>query len=120
KALAIWQKTLPPTHPLIASAMNTLSANLDVQGRGAEALALMRQARAISQQLAFTHPSRINGNWALADLLRKQGSAAAETRTLYRAAQAGAIERMASFTGFDSAAQDELRKYRPIFVRQIG
>ena len=42
-----------------------------------------------------------------------------EVRALYRAAARGAQERIGGLAGFDAAAQQELRTYRPIFVGQV-
>ena len=100
--------------------MLTLAANLESQERTAEAEPLMRRARAITEQLEPSHPNRINGNWTLAALLRKRDRSPAETRSLYRRAEAGALERIRSFTGFDSNAQTGLRKNAPISAGQIS
>jgi tetratricopeptide (TPR) repeat protein len=120
KALAVWRKGLPATHPLIARAMINLGRNLESQKRTRDAEPLMRQARAIVQNLPAAHPERINGDWTLAALLRLHRMSPAEARSLYRRAEAGAMERMRSFTAFDATAQTELRKYAPIFAGQIA
>ncbi|MCR5871825.1 hypothetical protein LRS12_14530 [Sphingomonas sp. J344] len=80
----------------------------------------MRQARAIVEGLPPSHPNRIAGSWTLAALLRKHARSPAEARSLYRRAEAGAMERMRSFAAFDATAQAELRKYAPIFAGQVS
>ncbi len=93
--------------------------NLLAQSRLTEATSLLRKALAISGNFPSTHPDRILNELSLAGALRLEGKHIALARTLYRQAGRGANERIQAFAGFTTAAQAELRQYRPIFSGQV-
>ena len=121
KALAFCERVLPADHPDIARSYNNLALNLNAQGRYAEAEPLHRKALTILLRLpAISHPDRIDGNWAMASLLRRQTTKFAEARSLYREAERGVLERVASYRDFGPEAEKELQKYKPIFTGQVS
>lgn len=120
KALAAREAALPTDHPDIAAACNNLGFTLNQLGRLEDALAFYRRAFAIlRRQRGLAHPERIAAGWFLGTVMLRHGNSPAVVRSLYRASGAGALERLRGFTGFEGAAQDELRKYRPIFDGQV-
>jgi CHAT domain-containing protein len=74
RALAIFEKTLGPDHPLVATPLNQRASLYDREGRYAEAAPLFKRALAIREKaLGPNHPLVANSLGELARLYKDQG-----------------------------------------------
>lgn len=119
RALAVASLALRADAPDLALYIANLGWWLVNHGRQKEGTSFLRRAHSIYARVhPGAHPSVIEAQVSLASALLR-GGGTPEARTRYRIAAVGVDQRMRAFRDFNSSAQTELRRYRPLFLNQV-
>lgn len=111
---------LPPGDPRTTLAQSMLGENLEGQGKVKAALEFYVLAYAGARVGSSAEsPLYIRAGWNLARLLTATSVGMPMARTLYREAIGGVLARQARAQDFDTAARDEMNRYRGVFAGQV-
>jgi hypothetical protein len=119
EAIAAYAAVTLEDAPAMADLYDSRAFNLEGQNRDEEAEQFYRRSLRARATLPAAHPRRIFGYRSLAGYLRDHDRSWPEVRSLYRAAQAGIFDRLATYPSFDREAQIELRDYQPVFTGRV-